>query len=118
MREKGANMVKILFLIVIIAASPAFAACPIDSNSGACVAEFQSNIQDIILPERTLSSPAKPKEFSGVKENIPKEEEINPAQNRRDFGAKGNDYGYNSSCQFGVCPDTGTPKNFSGNLNQ
>ena len=106
-------MLKYLFLIVIIISCPVFASCPIDSEGGACVAEFQSGkIQDVIPPESVLSSPAKPKVFLGIKDNIPPEEEIESTKNLRDFGVNSNDYGYNSSCQFGVCPETGTPKNF------
>ena len=110
-------MLKYLFLIILIVSCPAFASCPVDT--GACVAEFQSsNIQDIIPPASVLSSPAKPKEFSGIKDNTPVENEIEPTKSLRNFGSNSNNYGYNSSCQFGQCPETGTPKNFPLNANQ
>ena len=106
-------MLKYVFLALTVAVLPVFASCPIDTEGAACVAEFQSGkIQDVIPQESILSSPAKPKEFLGVKDNTPPEEEIEPAKEIRDFGPNSNDYGYNSSCQFGICPNTGTPKNF------
>ena len=112
-------MSKNLFLIVIIAACPVFASCPVGIDAGACVAEFQTmNIQDIIPPENKLTGPVKQKEFSGVKNDVPIEEEIGPTKSLRTFGPNNSDYGYNSSCQFGICPNTGTPQNFPANNNQ
>ena len=112
-------MLKLLFLIVILTAYPVFASCPVDIEGGACVAEIQpTKIQDIVPPESMLSSPATPKKFTGVKDNIPAQKEIEATKNLRDFGANNRNYGYNSSCQFGICSDTGTPKNFPSDKNQ
>ena len=43
---------------------------------------------------------------------------LQPKQNKittqlRDFGQKPTDFSYNSSCQFGVCNQTGAPKLFN-----
>lgn len=107
-------MKKILFLTVILVSLPTFAACPIDGD--ACVAEFQSEPLPMPAPINP-KEPTKPNEFVATPSTMDISREIKPAKNR-EFRSNNTEYGYNSSCQFGVCMDTGTPKNFTDNPQQ
>lgn len=111
-------MKNLLFLIAILSIIPAFASCPIDGNSSACIAEFQqTSIPDVTQNPALLSTPAPANTFSATPPIIDTEREIGPTKNLRNFGTTSQDYGYNSSCQFGVCMETGTPKTFRQNQN-
>ena len=101
-------MKKLIALTFILTLYPAYGACPI--NGDACIAEFPP-IQLETAPNN-ISPPQPPKPFTGTPSTMDLSREIKPAK-IRDFGSNNTEYGYNSSCQFGVCMDTGTPKNFT-----
>jgi len=104
-------MKKLISLIVILIACPTFATCPIDSD--ACVAEFQqTSLPDIILPASKPFSSQNTGNFLETPATVQASREYEPKNNLRNFRSTEQDYGYNSSCQFGVCMDTGTPKVF------
>lgn len=103
-------MKKLLITIAILSSSCVYATCPIDGISTSCsVAEFQQQ-QPM---QRTYSPKSTIKEFAGSPEARLKPSQNNePSQNLRDFGPQPADYSYNTSCQFGVCNDSGTPQLF------
>ena len=108
-------MYKILLLIFILTSFPAYASCPIDGISNSCVAE----IQPVTLPPLQSSSPLPQKQlklFTETPSTLDISREIKPAK-AREFSSNNTEYGYNSSCQFGVCMDTGTPKIFTQDKN-
>lgn len=100
-------------LIIIFISYPAFAACPIDGISDACIAEFQA----VPLAEpmkMTLPKNETVKEFSPTPSTTGNlEREIDADTSLRKFGPQSQNYGYNSDCQFGVCQTSGTPTVFS-----
>lgn len=111
----------ILFLM-LFAATGVFAACPIDGISNACVAQFQNSITPpytqfqptpITQPKSTLQQNPQVREFSPT----PTSTTINRGdlgeKALRTFGPQDSDFGYNSSCQFGICRNTGTPATFN-----
>ena len=103
-------MKKLLITLAILSSGYAYAACPIDGLSTSCsLAEFQQQ-QPM---QRTYSPKSTIKEFAGSPEARLKPSQNNePSQNLRDFGPQPADYSYNTSCQFGVCNDSGTPQLF------
>lgn len=105
-------MKKFFILSSILISLPALAACPIDLEEGAAcsIAEFSQK------PFTSTYSPAgNIHEFSGTPEaRLKPAESVQPAQQLRSFGPSSTDYSYNSSCQFGVCSNTGTPQLFEG----
>lgn len=105
--KQGDFMKKIIILTIILTLYPACGACPI--NGDACIAEFPP-IQLESTPSN-INPPKMPKPFTSVTSDIDLSREIKPAK-ARNFRSNNTEYGYNSSCQFGVCMDTGTPKNF------
>ena len=111
-------MKKFVLLIIIFISYPAFAACPIDGISDACIAEFQA----VPLAEpmkMTLPKNETVKEFSATPSATNNfEKEIDANTSLRKFGPQSQNYGYNSSCQFGVCQTTGTPKSFAPGNNE
>lgn len=103
-------MKKILLSICLLTSLPTFASCPIDGETSACsIAEFQQQ-QPM---QRTYSPKSQIKEFAGSPEARLKPSQDNrPSKELRDFGPKPADYSYNTSCQFGVCNNSGTPQLF------
>ena len=97
-------------LALILVTSSAYGACPVDGSGTACsIAEVQTSqpMERINFPSSNI------KEFSGEPNDRMKQSQDNkPSKNLREFGAQTNDYSYNTSCQFGVCSTTGTPKLF------
>lgn len=109
-------MKKFLIAICILISGPVIAACPIDSETNACsIAQFS---QKPLVP--TYSQGSGLKEFSGTPEaRLKPAEAVKPQVQLRSFGPQSTDYSYNSSCQFGVCSNTGTPQLFEQqNLNR
>ena len=101
---------KKFFLIAVFLTSPVFAACPIDGTTDACIAEFKSFSAG--------SSPAAMKNetnknFVGVEPLTGTDRNVKNTDKLRNFSPTIQDYSYNSSCQFGVCRTTGTPKTFT-----
>ena len=99
-------MKKLLLISAILASMPAFATCPIDTGAACSIAQFQEPMQ------QTFQKNSNIKEFSQTPET-----RLVPAQNTadknfRNFGSQSTDYSYNTSCQFGVCSNTGTPQLF------
>ncbi len=103
-------MKKILIITVILTSSSAYAACPLDGITNSCsIAEFQQQ-QPM---QRTYSPKSTIKEFAGSPEGrLKPSQNEEPSQNLRDFGPQPADYSYNTSCQFGVCNQSGTPQLF------
>ena len=106
-------MKKFIILISILVSYPVFAACPVDGVSDACVAEFSPvpSLQSIPM-DRNPDSFSKP--FKGTQDTTPLSRETGAGKNLRNFGPTTQDYNYNSSCQFGICRTTGTPKSIIG----
>ena len=106
-------MKKFLLLILILTSYPVFASCPIDGITDACVAEF-SPVPSLnpIPANRNPEGFSRP--FQGVVNTTPISKEIGPSNKTREFGPTTQDYNYNSSCQFGICRTTGTPKSITG----
>lgn len=102
-------MKNLTLLVFILTSYPVFAACPIDASS--CIAEFQQ-LQTLQSAPMQTPKNISPKTFSPIPSTTNLSREISPT-NTRMFGPTDEDYGYNSSCQFGVCQKTGTPKTFS-----
>ena len=103
-----------LLLIAILISYPVFASCPVGGNGDACIADVETLLEaPLTTPIKVNSNSAN--NFKGVPNSVQKEQEIEPEKNLRKFGANGQNYGYNSSCQFGVCMETGTPQNFPSN---
>ena len=105
-------MKKLIALTFILTLYPAYASCPI--NGDACIAEFPP-IQLEATPN-AMGPPPPPKSFASTPSTMDLSREIKPTKTRA-FGSNNTEYGYNSSCQFGVCMDTGTPKNFTKESN-
>ena len=108
-------MYKIVLPIFILTLFPVYASCPVDGSGESCVAEIQSQI----LPPLQPSSPLPQKQsklFTETPSTLDISREIKPVKSRS-FGSNNTEYGYNSSCQFGVCMDTGTPKIFQQDEN-
>lgn len=103
-------MKKYLIILAILSMPPIFASCPIDGENTACsIAEFQSQqpMQRSYSPSSTI------KEFADSPEARLKPSQDNePSQNLRSFGPQPADYSYNTSCQFGVCNESGSPQLF------
>ena len=103
-------MKNFVILAFILATSSVYGACPIDGTGTACsIAEIQSSqpMERVNFPSSNI------KEFSGEPDDRMKQSQDNkPRKNLREFGPQTNDYSYNTSCQFGVCSTTGTPKLF------
>lgn len=101
-------MKKFLILSFILTSNLAFASCPINGDGSACIAQFSRQ------PMQQTYSPK-----GGVKgaSSIP-ESRLNPTRvtapekELRSFRQVQDDYSYNSSCQFGVCNQTGAPQLF------
>ncbi len=114
-KETEVNMKKILPLILILTSYPVFASCPISDS--ACIAEYQqtqsSNPLTMPIPKNSSANT-----FVPTPSATSLKREIAPARGLRMFGSTDEDYGYNASCQFGVCQNTGTPKTFSPNNEQ
>ena len=103
-------------LIAILISYPAFAACPIDGINDACIAEFQA-LPNISPAQPSLIRRNSSKEFTSTPNAITLDNQDLSGKPLRTFGPTTSDYGYNSSCQFGICRNTGTPKNFEGQNN-
>jgi len=106
-------MKKLFLLFVLLTSYPAFAACPVDGISDACIAEFNAVPTLNPIPmNRNPNSFNRP--FQGVVNTTPiSSKEIGPDSTRM-FGPTNRDYNYNSSCQFGICRTTGTPTSITG----
>ena len=100
-------MKKYLTIAIILTSNAVFAACSIEGDNKACsLAEFQSQ-QPM---QRTYSPTSTIKEFADSPEARLKPSQNNePSKNLRTFGPQPADYSYNTSCQFGVCNQSGTP---------
>lgn len=105
-------MKKLLILSFILTSLPTFAACPIDGDGAACtIAQFSRQPM-----QQTYSPKSGIKEFSGSPEARLKPAQVNaPSTELRKFRQVQDNYSYNSSCQFGVCNQTGTPQLFQQN---
>ena len=103
-------MNKFVILAFILITSSAYGACPIDGTGTACsIAGVQTSqpMERINFPSSSI------KEFSGEpNDRMKQSQDEKPRKNLREFGAQTNDYSYNTSCQFGGCNTTGTPKLF------
>ncbi len=104
-------MKKFLILTFILTSAPVFAACPINGDGSACIAQFSREpMQQTYAPKSNI------KEFSGSPEARLNPSRVNaPNEELRRFRQVENDYSYNSSCQFGVCNQTGAPQLFQQN---
>lgn len=101
-------MNKIVFLIAITLTLPTFAACSIDESSSCSIAEFR---QTELIP--TYDTKSGIQEFSDTPEVRLKPLSDNiPEKQLRSFGPQPSDYSYNTSCQFGVCNNSGAPELF------
>lgn len=122
-------MKKLLLLTSLLLALPVFAACPIGSASTCSIAnvagspgigmndEFDTAnpapFSGTSLPD--LKEPSKITNFNpgGNTTNTPAaSRDYTPRESVQNFRQKESDYSYNSSCQFGVCKQTGTPPIF------
>lgn len=95
-------MKKFFIIFSLLISIPAFASCPIEEGTTSCsIAEFKE-----INP--TYSPSSNIKEYSDIPET-----RLTPSNNgvrelkKRNFGVNNTDFGYNTSCQFGVCTDFG-----------
>lgn len=101
-------MKKFLVLSFVLSSIPVFASCPIDGSGEACVAQFTREPM-----EQTYSPKSDIKEFSNTPEARLQPARVTAPENElRTFRQVQNDYSYNSSCQFGVCNQTGAPQLF------
>lgn len=101
-------MKNFLIITCLLISLPAFSACPLDGETTSCsIAEFH---QDEMNP--TYSPESLIKEFSGSPEARLKPKENKVEKELRNFGPQSTDYSYNTSCQFGVCNQSGTPQLF------
>ena len=106
-------MKRLLIITALLLIYPVFAACPIEKEGAACLAEFQlTDIPALPMNNLQLSAPNAASKFSATPATVDSAREITPTKNLRNFGANNQDYGYNSNCQFGVCLDRGMPKIF------
>lgn len=99
-----------LSLPLILTSLPTFASCPIDGDATSCsIAQFTREPM-----VQTYSPKSGIKEFSGTPEARLNPAKVDaPEKQLRSFGQQPSDYSYNSSCQFGVCNQTGTPQLFN-----
>lgn len=106
-------MKKFLILSVILTSIPAFAACPIDGDGAACIAQFSREpMQQTYAPKSNI------REFSSTPEARLNPAKVNaPSTELRNFRQVPDDFSYNSSCQFGVCNQTGAPQLFQQRAN-
>lgn len=112
------NVKKFILLIVILISYPVYSACPIEADNTACIAEFQNtSIPALPSSDSKLMTPNTAVKFSGTPDITDSSREISPKKSLRNFSANNQDYGYNASCQFGACPESGTPKIFSQEKN-
>lgn len=103
----------IFILALLIVSNNVFAACPVESEGSACIAEFQqTNIPVLPNLDSQLSTPPPVNKFIETPATVDSSREIEPKKKLRSFSSNNQDYGYNSNCQFGVCLDRGTPKLF------
>ena len=119
-------MKKLLFLIALLLYLPAFAACPVDGISSSCsIAEGYDTMNPApfsgtSLPD--LNSPSNNTNFdseinSGANYGMNQitdtvTRDYSSEKTFREFGQNESNFNYNSSCQFGVCNQTGTPQLF------
>ena len=95
-------------LSVILISSSVQANCLIDDIGTACnISEFRKPINT------SYGRGSQIQNYSDTPET-----QLNPKENKvtkqlRNFGQSQSDFSYNSSCQFGVCMDTGSPQLFS-----
>jgi hypothetical protein len=97
-------MKKILVLSLIFFAVPVYSACLVDGNS-CSIANFQSETEMSTQSKSSTFSPTPSADRDPLKEPT-------ISKPLRGFGQQESDYSYNSSCQFGVCNQTGAPKLF------
>ena len=98
----------LIILTVILTSTSAYSSCLIDDIGTAC------NISEFRKPMST--SYGRGSQIQNYSETP--ETNLNPKENRitkqlRNFGQSQSDFSYNSSCQFGVCMDTGAPQLFN-----
>ena len=98
----------IILLAVILASNNAYSSCLIDDIGTACdISEFRKPMNTSYGRGSQIQ----------IYSDSP-ETNLNPKENKltkqlRNFGQSQSDFSYNSSCQFGVCMDTGAPQLFS-----
>ena len=104
---------KIVFILITLLISyPVFSACPVDDTGSACIAEFQNLLQNTTTTTQPPFNPAPKDMFTDTVESVQSTKEIGPNKELKNLPFTGNDYGYNSSCQFGVCLDQSMVKTF------
>lgn len=107
-------MKKFVLLIVILISYPVYSACPIESDNTACIAKFQNtSIPDLPVLNPQLTTPNAAVKFSETPVITDFSREITPKKESRNFSTDEQNSGYNANCQFGVCLEKGTQKNFS-----
>ena len=101
---------KKLIITLIFSQSFVFAACPIDST--ACVADMETNLPPTLQQNTKSLFQSDPNawKFVGTPEAVKPTNSAEKASSSRTFGPTSQDYGYNATCQFGVCRNTGTPR--------
>ena len=95
-------------MAIILTSGSAYSSCLIDDIGTAC------NISEFRKPLNT--SYGRGSQIQNYSDSP--ETQLNPRENTvtkqlRNFGQSQSDFSYNSSCQFGVCMDTGAPQLFS-----
>lgn len=109
-------MKHLLIFSLILISTPVFASCPIDGATNACIAQFQT--VPVAKPMQTVIKRTDAvREFSSTPTTTAIDREPSDSRPLRTFGPTQQDYGYNSSCQFGICRNTGTPTNFTNSEN-
>ena len=128
--KKGRKMKKSLIAASILICMPVFAACPIDGDTAACSVAgamnfpssgidrgFNTNVGQpksgtSLIPE--ASKPTRLPEYVSIPSRVTPSAEKNYTNDNplRDFRQTQGNYSYNSSCQFGVCGQTGAPQLF------
>lgn len=102
-------MKKFIILSFLLTSLPTLAACSLDGENTACsIAQFSREpMQKTYAPNSNI------KEFSGTPEARLNPAKVDaPSRELRNFRQVEEDYSYNSSCQFGVCNQTGAPQLF------
>lgn len=101
-------MKKFLIFALFLTSTPIFASCLIDGSSTACsLSERRKELKT------TFSTKPSIEEFSDMPDvRLTPMKNENETRILREFGPKTSDYSYNSSCQFGVCYDSGAPTKF------
>ena len=100
-------MKKLFSIMLIYATIPAaFATCSLDGLS-CSIADLNSPTEKMYTSKPLIQQFSNPSTID--KKVVNKEEEQNYLRN---FGQQETDYGYNASCQFGVCNQTGVPQLF------